>query len=68
MATIKLEFETPEGLARFDVCKQGAMVSLEVGPIGAQHRDDGWLQHLTVPQARTLATALEETARERGNS
>lgn len=67
MATIKLEFDTPEGLARFILGKQGMMVSLEVAPIGAQHLDGGWLQHLTVPQARTLATALDETAKERNS-
>ena len=66
MANIRLEFETPEGLARFILNKGGTMVSLEVGPIGAQHLDGGWLHHLTPAQARTLATALDETAKEKG--
>ena len=67
MANIRLEFDTPEGLARFILNKQGTMVSLEVGPIGTQHLDGGWLQHLTQAQTRTLATALDETARERNS-
>ena len=66
MANIRLEFETPEGVAQFILNKQGTMVSLEVGPIGAQHLDGGWLHHLTPAQAQTLATALKETAKEKG--
>lgn len=66
MANIRLEFDTPEGVARFALNKQGAMVSLEVGPIGAQHLDGGWLQHLTSAQARTLGVALDGVALEKG--
>ena len=63
---MKLNFLTPEGLtAEFTVGKQGELIYLEVGPIGQQDLDPGWARHLRRSEALTLATALEETAKER---
>lgn len=64
---MKLSFLTPEGLiAEFTVAKQGNLVYLEIGPVGQQDLDPGWARYLRRSEARTLATALEETAKEKG--
>lgn len=65
MARIILKFDTAEGLlAEFILDASGPSVTLQVGPVGQQDLDTGWLRYLTPAQARTLATALEGKAKE----
>lgn len=62
---IVLKLDTAEGLsAEFTIDASGPAVTLQVGPMGQEVLDAGWLRHLTPAQADTLAVALEGKARE----
>ena len=64
---MKLEFLTGPGiLVRFGISRSGELISLEVGLIGAQRLNEGWLAYLSRTEAITLGTALVETGREHG--